>query len=177
MKTINIKGKPYVMVNDRIKTFRESDQYKDWSLISEIVELKDDSCVIKAIIMDDKGVIRATGLAQEDKMSSLINKTSFVENCETSAWGRALGNLGIGIDDSIASAEEVSIAIAKQISQEADPVDIVGKDYTFNSGKYEGKTIGYVLENDKQYLDYLLASDKVNNTIKANIMEACKNVL
>ena len=56
----------------------------------------------------------ATGIAQEDKSSSYINKTSYVENCETSAWGRALGNLGIGIETSIASSNEVSMAIAKQ---------------------------------------------------------------
>ena len=56
----------------------------------------------------------STGLAQEDRSSSMINKTSFVENCETSAVGRALGFLGIGIESSIATAEEVSMAIAKQ---------------------------------------------------------------
>lgn len=112
MKSVNIKGKDYVMVNERLKYFRE--KYEGWSLTSEIINLTDDSCVIKAIISDPDGMIRATGLAQEDKTSSIINKTSFVENCETSAWGRALGNLGIGIDDSVASAEEVDMAIKKQ---------------------------------------------------------------
>lgn len=112
MKTIDIKGKPYVMVNERLKEFRAN--YKGWSLTSEIVSLSADSCVIKATICDENGVIKATGYAQEDKTSSMINKTSFVENCETSAWGRALGCLGIGIDDNIASAEEVNMAIKKQ---------------------------------------------------------------
>ena len=64
--------------------------------------------------LDENGVLKATGFAQEDRTSSMINKTSFVENCETSAWGRALGNLGIGIDESVASAEEVDMAIKKQ---------------------------------------------------------------
>ena len=112
MKGISIKGKNYIMVNERIKFFREN--YKGWSLTSELVNLTEDNCIIKAIITDENGVIRATGYAQEDRTSSIINKTSFVENCETSAWGRALGNLGIGIDDSIASAEEVDMAIKKQ---------------------------------------------------------------
>lgn len=112
MKSINIKGKNYVMVNERIKEFR--DKYIGWSLTTEIVSLTEDTCVMKAIVSDDSGIIRATGFAQEDRTSSMINKTSFVENCETSAWGRALGNLGIGIDDSIASAEEVDMAIKKQ---------------------------------------------------------------
>lgn len=114
MKSINIKGKNYVMVNERIKFFRESEKYVGWSLTSEIVNLTEDSCIIKAIIKDTDGFVVATGYAQEDRTSSMINKTSFVENCETSAWGRALGNLGIGIDDSIASAEEVDMAIKKQ---------------------------------------------------------------
>ena len=112
MKGINIKGKNYIMVNERIKFFREN--YKGWSLTSELVHIEDDMCIIKATITDENGMVKATGYAQEDRTSSMINKTSFVENCETSAWGRALGNLGIGIDDSIASAEEVDMAIKKQ---------------------------------------------------------------
>lgn len=113
-KTTNIKGKEYVEVNERIKYFRLADEYKGWSLSSEIVHLDTESCVIRAEIRDDQWVLRATGFAQEDKSSSYINKTSYVENCETSAWGRALANLGIGIDTSIASSNEVAIAIAKQ---------------------------------------------------------------
>jgi len=61
-----------------------------------------------------KGKILAQGIAQEEKASSYINKSSYVENCETSAWGRALGNFGIGIDTSVASYEEVSNAILNQ---------------------------------------------------------------
>jgi hypothetical protein len=113
-KTTNIKGKEYVEVNERIKFFRQEDQYKGWCLSSEVIHLDDASCVIKATICDENGVTKATGFAQEDKSSSYINKTSYVENCETSAWGRALANLGIGIDTSIASSNEVAIAIAKQ---------------------------------------------------------------
>jgi len=113
-KTTNIKGKAYVEVNERIKYFRESGNYEGWSLSSEIVLIDENSCVIRAEIRDENWVLRATGFAQEDKSSSYINKTSYVENCETSAWGRALANLGIGIDTSIASSNEVSMAIAKQ---------------------------------------------------------------
>lgn len=113
-KTTNIKGKEYVEVNERIKYFRESGEYTGWSLSTEVVHLDENSCVIKATIANNEGYIVATGFAQEDKSSSYINKTSYVENCETSAWGRALANLGIGIDTSIASSNEVAIAIAKQ---------------------------------------------------------------
>ena len=113
-KTTNIKGKEYVEVNQRIKYFRESGNYEGWSLSTEVTHLDENSCVIKATIANKEGYIVATGFAQEDKSSSYINKTSYVENCETSAWGRALANLGIGIDTSIASSNEVSMAISKQ---------------------------------------------------------------
>jgi hypothetical protein len=112
MKTVNIKGKEYVEVNERIKEFRKN--FKDYSLTTEIIELTPEHCVLKAIITDDKGIIRATGLAQEDRDSSYINKTSYIENCETSAWGRALGNFGIGVDKSICSAEELLVALNAQ---------------------------------------------------------------
>ena len=124
MKTVNIKGKEYVEVNERLKYFRAEEKYKDYSLESEIIELKNGIITIKAIIRDGDGVIKATGLAQEKESSSFINKTSFVENCETSAWGRALGNLGIGIDTSVATAEEVNNAILNQSKQNHD-LDII----------------------------------------------------
>jgi hypothetical protein len=66
---------------------------------------------MKASIFDKNDRLIATGTAYEKESSSFINKTSFIENCETSAWGRALGNLGIGIDNSIGSADEVKNAI------------------------------------------------------------------
>lgn len=109
MKTINIKGKQYVEVNERIKFFREN--YPEHSLTTEVVQLTEDRAVMKATIFNNLGTPIATGHAYEDRDSGFINKTSFIENCETSAWGRALGNLGIGIDTSIASAEEVGNAV------------------------------------------------------------------
>ena len=68
------------------------------------------SILVKAVIKID-GVPVAEGLAYEKEDSNYINKTSFVENCETSAWGRALANFGIGIDSNVASADEVVNAI------------------------------------------------------------------
>lgn len=73
-----------------------------------------DSIIIKCVIRNKDGNIVSTGYAQEEKTTSFVNETSFVENCETSAVGRALGFLGIGIKDSIASADELVVAISKQ---------------------------------------------------------------
>ena len=112
MKVVNIKGKSYVEVNERLKYFRE--HFKGYSLLSEIVELTDERIVIKARILSPDLVEVANGLAYELSGSSFINKTSYIENCETSAWGRALANFGIGLDNSVASADEVSQAIELQ---------------------------------------------------------------
>ena len=119
LKTVNIKGKEYVEVNERLKHFRSN--YNGWCLTSDVVELTDDRCVIKATIFDENGNIRATGHAYEKEGSSFINKTSFVENCETSAWGRALANLGIGLDTSVASYEEVANAVKQQSKPAVKP--------------------------------------------------------
>ena len=121
-KTTNIRGKQYVEVNERIKFFRQEEQYKHWSLITEFPVLDSEQCVCKASIADTEHRIIATGHAHEVQGSSNINKTSYVENCETSAIGRALAMLGIGIDTSIASANEVSDAIAKQ-EEDSSPVE------------------------------------------------------
>lgn len=112
MKTIDIKGKAYVEVNERVKYFLAN--YKNWSIETELLSNEDGVCVFKAIVKDDNGIVKATGHAYENEGSSFINKTSYIENCETSAVGRALGFLGIGIDTSIASADEVVNAINNQ---------------------------------------------------------------
>ena len=111
MKTINIKGKEYITVNERLKEFRNT--FKDYSLITEVVELGIDFCTMKACIIDDKGVVRATGFAREVIAKSPINKFAFVENCETSAIGRALGNFGIGIDEAVCSADELLMKLSQ----------------------------------------------------------------
>jgi hypothetical protein len=123
-KTTNIKGKAYVEVNERIKFFRTDKKYQFYGLESEIVKLDDSECVIIARIIDPENRIVATGIAQEYKSASRINSTSYVENCETSAWGRALGNLGIGIDTSIATADEVNNAIHQQQNPAKPKADV-----------------------------------------------------
>ena len=119
LKTIAIKGKDYVQVNDRVQFFRET--YKGWSLQTEVIQLSPEECVVKAWVLDEGDRVISVGHAHEEKQSSYINKTSYIENCETSAIGRCLGFMNIGIDNSIASAEEVKSAVQAQNSKpEAD---------------------------------------------------------
>lgn len=174
-KTTNIKGKQYVEVNERIKYFRESGEYKGWSLTSEVYHLDADSCVIKASVLNDKGEIVATGFAQEDKSSSYINKTSYVENCETSAWGRALANLGIGIDTSIASSNEVAMAIAKDKlpTKKADKPTTESKPTLKTLTKeIKEKMIQAVADGKKEAVEKALANYKTTKKVKEEILSA-----
>lgn len=112
MNAITIKGKEYVTVNERLKAFR--DNFKDYALITEIVELGADYATIKASVIDNNGVLRATGFAREVVAKSLINKFAFLENAETSAIGRALGNFGIGIDTAVCTADELLMKLSQE---------------------------------------------------------------
>lgn len=114
MKSVNIKGKEYITVNERLIFFRSQPQYKGWRISEEVVSLDDKEGLFKVTIINPDGFEMAVAHAQEYRDSSYINKTSFVENGFTSALGRALGYLGIGIDTAIASAEEVQTAVNNQ---------------------------------------------------------------
>jgi hypothetical protein len=112
IKTTAIKGKQYAEVNQRIKAFRML--YPNGSISTSIESLENGVVVMKAVVKDEEEHVLGTGYAYEKESSTFINKTSFIENCETSAVGRALGMLGIGIDTSVASYEEVQNAIKQQ---------------------------------------------------------------
>lgn len=114
IKTTDIKGKQYAEVNQRIKAFRML--FPNGSIETDITSIDGNVCIIKATVKDDFGTVIGIGHAYEEKDSSFINKTSYIENCETSAVGRALGMCGIGIDTSVASADEVLTAIKQQES-------------------------------------------------------------
>ncbi len=115
VKTTNIHGKEYVEVPERVYHFWRL--HPEWSLKSEVVQVcfETGNVLIKAWVEDENGKVRAVGHAHEFQANkkATVNMTSFVENCETSALGRALGFKGIGSRDGIASAEEVRGAIEK----------------------------------------------------------------
>lgn len=119
ISTTRVQNKDYAEVNQRIKAFRLL--YPQGFIQTHIESIEDGVCVMTAAVgyYDEDGgmVVLGTGTAYEKENSSFINKTSYIENCETSAVGRALGMAGIGIDISVASAEEVQNAI---LNQEAD---------------------------------------------------------
>ena len=141
MKTIDIHGKPYVMVKDRVEEFHK--EYPNGSIRTELIEMTD-RFIIKATIIPDveEGSRYFTGHAEEIIGSTQINKTSALENCETSAIGRALGSLNIGIIDSFASADEVANAVIKQNTQNSPKTAENGlKCEKCGSGMLDNKTI------------------------------------
>lgn len=143
IRTTNIKGKEYAEVNQRIKAFRMC--YPDGCIKTTMVSNEGGVCVFKAEVysrytIDDATPMGAlamrllsTGWAYEKEGSTYINKTSYIENCETSAVGRALGFAGFGIDTSVASAEEVMNA---QLNQPLEKKYIKALD---NAAKKAGK--------------------------------------
>lgn len=114
MKTIKIHNKNYPPVTERVRAFRSV--CPSGSIETRpIPELTNEKVItMQTTIKDEAGNILSTGIAQEVQGSSNINKTSYIENCETSAVGRALAFLGIGVDESMASAEEVANAVMNQ---------------------------------------------------------------
>ena len=112
---VSIHGKEYKTVAGRIAEFRAL--HPKYTIETELVSADDERVVVKATILDDQVVI-ATGYAEEVRASSNINKTSALENCETSAVGRALAFFGLAGTE-IASADEVAGAISQQNQQAA----------------------------------------------------------
>jgi len=171
LKTVNIKGKQYVEVNERLIYFRK--KYPNFSLISQVLEKTEKSICILARIENDKGVTIATGIAEEEKGSTFINKTSYVENCETSAWGRALANFGIGLESSVASAEEVGNAIENQKPSQPTQTKVsldIGDDNW-------GNVLKWVAANKDKGLPTIVKTLQQKYTIPTNTKEELKNLI
>ena len=121
ISTTDIKGKNYAEVNQRVKAFRCV--YPQGTITTEILSNDNGVVLMRATVRDELGKVIGTGMAYEKENGNFINKTSYIENCETSAVGRALGFCGFGIDTSICSAEELNNAINNQNNEPKDDTD------------------------------------------------------
>lgn len=159
IRTTDIKGKEYAEVNQRIKAFRMI--YPQGSIRTEMMSNENGVCIFRATVWSDANELLGSGHAYEKEDSSFINKTSYIENCETSAVGRALGMAGFGIDVSVASAEEVANAIQNQevTQEEADT-------YTLTFGKHKGKTLKEVYEEAPDYIEWMAGNSNDERMIK-----------
>ena len=104
IKKTDIKGKQYAEVSERILAFRKLNP--NGRIVTEIIDKSENDVTMKATIIDEQMIELATGYASEIK-KGLVNSISMLENCETSAIGRALGFCGFGIDNGIASGQDM----------------------------------------------------------------------
>ena len=118
IKTISIRGKQYVTVAERLRQLHltVTNDNPGPSIDTKIVYAEGGVYIVKATVIPDvtQPDCFFTGHAKEDESKGQINGTSALENCETSAIGRALGNAGFGSAESIASANEVMNAMHQQ---------------------------------------------------------------
>jgi len=156
MKTINIKGKEYITVNERLKHFRTEPTFKGWQICEQLVHIDEKEGIFKVTICDTKGVEMASAHSQEYRDSSYINKTSFVENGFTSALGRALGYLGIGIDTSIASANEVQNAVKNQDNDNKKWLTEAQFNATLKATKEQAEKVLAGFKMKKEYREQLI---------------------
>lgn len=111
LPTIDIKGKEYTLVKDRVLEFNRL--YPNGDIHTKIVSYENKRVVVMAKVTPDvdKPTRFFTGYSQADESQGLVNATAALENAETSACGRALAFMGIGVIESIASADEMNKAL------------------------------------------------------------------
>lgn len=174
LKTIKIKGQDYVQVSERIRHFRTSEEYKGWAIEIEWLRIDEEVAIARAIVKDAEGVAKSMGTAMEkreerkegEKMK--VNETSHIENCETSAVGRALGILGIGIaGGEVASYEEVMRAKKQQLINSIN--NMIDDE---NSIEYEGKELSLMSLEELEEIEKQLQIQEKNKLCKT-IVNMC----
>lgn len=162
--------KDYAQVNERITAFRKV--YPTGYIVTDLISIEDGICVFKAFVgyyEGDRKNELGTGTAYEKEGSTFINENSYIENCETSAVGRALGMAGFGIKTSVASYEEVQTAILNEKTMSEDEA----RAFVITFGKNKGKTLGELHDTGKNYYSWLKDNAKDRKVIKA--IEAIEN--
>ncbi len=119
---VRLGGKNYHTVAKRIGDFRAAFPISDgWAVITKPVTITDEVVMFRAAIVDSTGREVAVGYAEERRTKGRgVNATSAVENCESSAIGRALAAAGYVGSGNYASADEV-IAARAQREEKAEP--------------------------------------------------------
>lgn len=128
MKTINIKGKEYVPVVERVKELYRLYPAADIDIKTEIVSSDEKRVVVKATVQvthiikehDDGFVFQVTGHSQAEWGKGMMGGVA-LEVAETSAIGRALGFANIGLIDGIASADEMR-KVGKSLPEDNEDV-------------------------------------------------------
>ena len=169
-KTVSIFGKSYATVSLRLGVARRN-LGTSLDIVTKVLNHDDKQILMQAdIFIDGKHV--ATGTAHELRATTRINQTSYVENCETSAVGRALAMCGM-IDDQVASAEEVSLAIEssdQKLQQALKDLQVISHKGAYNQWLANYQTTFMKLkENDPlAYQRFLEKFTSVKNQLTKN---------
>mgnify|MGYP000689263465 CR=1 FL=1 len=165
---VPIRGKEYETVALRVHKFRST--CLDFGLVTEIIHLDDSVVRVKASVYNDQNRLIATGHAEEYRKASDINKTSALENCETSAIGRALAAFGFGGTE-FASADEMNNAINAQNQPSNEVMDelVAGLREAAMGGS---KALQDAFKALPATVEKKLAWDKNGNSLKAAAKEA-----
>lgn len=166
---VNIHGKEYETVASRVARFRE--KHPGFTIETRVLRLDQDEVLMEARISDGDRLI-ANGHAQEFRQSSTINKTSYVENCETSAIGRALASFGIGGTE-FASADEVAHAITNKRGPAITPTTGMLESLSVDSQNY-CRDVAYRVESLFKKGDLKGATDEWESEAE-NLMEISEN--
>ena len=162
---VKIHNKEYITVAERVADFHK-DHKENRSIITEIIQFKDGIVVVKAGVKIGDDVV--TGHAYEDIGSSKINTTSALENCETSAIGRALASAGY-IATEFASADELVNALTQQASGTTNVAPSPKK--TTSTDEASSKQKGFILKLNREK-DYIAETDMELKLQKMNKAEA-----
>lgn len=129
-KAVDIKGKQYVLVSDRVLYFNET--YPNGSIVPSLISEPDaERVIVRAVVTPDheKPTRYFVGHSQALIGDGPVNKSAALENAETSAVGRALAMMGIGVIESIASADEMAKAVVTTRKPKLDTSEFEPRDY------------------------------------------------
>jgi hypothetical protein len=193
LPTINIKGREYTMVKDRILFFNET--YPNGCIYTELISpLEAKQVVVKAVVIPDvSNPLRVfMDYSQATVGDSTINKTAALENASTSAVGRSLAMMGIGIVESVSSADEVKKALNHPLTQ-TNQSGVIGNlpNYAaakveFAAGAFTGKSTSFDYGHNREItedgvdsvsevLHFVPLTEKRNSEIQARLGELVKD--
>jgi len=107
----------YEPVEVRLEKFIKD--YPDFRISTELEVVEATRYIVKAYLFKAKedSVAWATGYAEETVTSRGVNQTSALENCETSAIGRALANAGYAPKGKRPSREEMTKVVSAKVEK------------------------------------------------------------
>ncbi len=170
-------GKKYTEVFVRVEEFRKAFGL-DFGIETDIIKDDGKFVQVRSLIKDTEGRVIGSGMAEEIRGSSNVNKTSALENCETSAIGRALASIALhggqyASLNEVVQAEEKEKTIDAEPKQEAPPVKTDSKyiDYAKKLTKrfMECKTTQEVVDLNYKHTDRLHEIEQEDPQLYKNI--------